>query len=162
MWLAHLSVKMGGWGEPTRKQHLLPSLTASCFLLFSPAGHVLSGWTLTGAEANKNSQESRVKLFQELSFLFCSFLCRGHELLLTGLALYLLFSIILPTASRNPILFYPVTTMSSGLMLFRLPSHHNLSCFQFKDYFLQCFSYRANTYLNLLFSVFTKYAPFCS
>lgn len=26
-----------------RKQHLLAALTASCFLLFSPAGHVLSG-----------------------------------------------------------------------------------------------------------------------
>lgn len=56
--------------KTTGKQHLLPALTASCFLLFSPAGHVLSGWTLTGGEANKDSQDWRVKLFQELSFLF--------------------------------------------------------------------------------------------
>lgn len=48
----------------------LPSLTASCFLLFSPAGQVLSGWTLNRGEANKDSQNEKSSCFS--TFFFCA------------------------------------------------------------------------------------------
>lgn len=75
MWLAQQSRKKNYQkiaSAPNR-----PSLTVSCFQLYSPAGQVLSGCTLTRGETNKDSQGWAVKLLQSFFFYFW-----GHELLL--------------------------------------------------------------------------------
>lgn len=66
MWPTGLSGKTKNSTRKIASALPLPSLTASCFQLFSPAGQVLSGWTLTGGEANKecpNEQTSCCVLF---------------------------------------------------------------------------------------------------
>lgn len=69
MWPAQLS---GEKNKKTKKNSTrkiasavpLPAQRASCFQLFSPAGQVLSGWTLTRGEANKDRQDRVAKLLQ--------------------------------------------------------------------------------------------------
>lgn len=72
MWLAQVSEK-----KRKRKRNIyqktasappLPSLTASCFQLFSPAVQVLSGWILTRGETNKDNQDWAIKLLQYFFF----------------------------------------------------------------------------------------------
>lgn len=74
-----LTIRAPPQKKNSRRWHLFPSfpsLTASCFQFFSPADQLLSEWSLTRGETNKDSQEWAIKLLQYFSLLW------GHELLL--------------------------------------------------------------------------------
>lgn len=105
-----------------------PSLTASCFQLFSPADQVLSGWILTGGETNKDSQDWANQAASELYFaagatnscLFCpgpfiSYGSPGHQQFLW---------------TWNASLTLPPKTMSSRFLLTKPLCHYLPSLIQ--------------------------------
>lgn len=119
MWPAQLSEKEKK--NSTRKTASalpLPSLTASCFQLFSPAGQVLSGWTLTRGEANKDSQNEQSSCFSTFFLLLGTWTPSAH------IAPDLSFPMIPQAAGSfcelwTTPLTQPVITMSSFILLIK-------------------------------------------